>query len=81
MINEEFVAVVDKLLENKCSSKKQHNQTLTKCNFLQNEYNYSYRHAYICMYTQNVITRIIVCIHKHMVYTYNTCFFHLKCSN
>ena len=34
MINEEFVAIVDKLLENKCSSKKQHNQTLTKCNFL-----------------------------------------------
>ena len=30
--NEEIIAVVNKLLEHKCISKKQHNQTLFKCN-------------------------------------------------
>ena len=32
--NEELVAIVDKLLENKCISKKQHKQLLIKCNLL-----------------------------------------------
>ena len=35
IINEEFVAIVDKLLEYKCISKKQHKQILSKCNLLQ----------------------------------------------
>ena len=35
IINEEIVAIVDKLLEYKCISKKQHNQILIKCNLLQ----------------------------------------------
>ena len=34
IINEEIVAVVDKLLEYKCISKKQHKQILIKCNLL-----------------------------------------------
>ena len=34
IINEEIVAIVDKLLEYKCISKKQHNQILIKCNLL-----------------------------------------------
>ena len=34
IINEEIVAIVDKLLEYKCISKKQHKQILTKCNLL-----------------------------------------------
>ena len=35
LINEEIVAIVDKLLEYKCITKKQHNQNLIKCNLLQ----------------------------------------------
>ena len=35
VINEEIVAIVDKLLEYKCITKKQHNQILFKCNLLQ----------------------------------------------
>ena len=35
IINDEVVAIVDKLLEYKCISKKQHKQTLIKCNLLQ----------------------------------------------
>ena len=34
IINDEFVAIVDKLLEYKCISKKQHKQILIKCNLL-----------------------------------------------
>ena len=34
IINPEIVAIVDKLLEYKCLSKKQHNQVLLKCNLL-----------------------------------------------
>ena len=34
LINEEIVALVDKLLEYKCISKKQHKQTLIECNIL-----------------------------------------------
>ena len=34
IINEEIVAIVDKLLEYKCISKKQHEQILIKCNLL-----------------------------------------------
>ena len=33
-INQEIVAIVDKLLEYKCISKKQHKQLLIKCNLL-----------------------------------------------
>ena len=35
IINEEIVAIVEKLLEYKCKTKKQHNQILIKCNLLQ----------------------------------------------
>ena len=34
IINDEIVAIVDKLLEYKCISKKQHKQILFKCNLL-----------------------------------------------
>ena len=34
MINVEIIAIVDKLLEYKCISKKQHKQLLIKCNLL-----------------------------------------------
>ena len=34
IFNEEIVAIIDKLLENKCISKKQHKQILIKCNLL-----------------------------------------------
>ena len=34
LIDEEIVAIVDKLLEYKCISKKQHKQILNKCNLL-----------------------------------------------
>ena len=34
IINGEIVAIVDKLLEYNCISKKQHKQILIKCNFL-----------------------------------------------
>ena len=34
IINEEIVVIIDKLLEYKCITKKQHNQTLIKCNLL-----------------------------------------------
>ena len=34
IINDEIVAIVDKLLEHKCISKKQHKQNLIKCNLL-----------------------------------------------
>ena len=35
IINDEIVAIVDKLSEYKCLTKKQHNQILIKCNLLQ----------------------------------------------
>ena len=34
VINDELVVIVDKLLEYKCISKKQHKQSLIKCNLL-----------------------------------------------
>ena len=34
LINDEIVAIVDKLLEYKCISKKQHKQILIKCNLI-----------------------------------------------
>ena len=34
LINDEIIAIVDKLLEYKCISKKQHKQILIKCNLL-----------------------------------------------
>ena len=37
LINQEIVAMVDKLLEYKCISEKQHNQILIKCNLLQKQ--------------------------------------------
>ena len=42
IINDEIVAIVDKLLEYKCISKKQHKQILMKCNLLQKYYKYTY---------------------------------------
>ena len=35
IINDEIVVIIDKLLEYKCITKKQHKQILTKCNLLQ----------------------------------------------
>ena len=35
LINKEISAIVDKLLESKCITKKQHKQILNKCNLLQ----------------------------------------------
>ena len=35
LINEEIIAIVDKLLEYQCISKKKHQQVLIKCNLLQ----------------------------------------------
>ena len=35
IINDEIIAIIDKLLEYKCISKKQHKQILIKCNLLQ----------------------------------------------
>ena len=35
IISQEIVAIVDKLLEYKCISKKQHKQILLKCNLLE----------------------------------------------
>ena len=43
IINEEIIAVVEKLLEYKCISKKQHKQILIKCNLLKF---YSYTRMY-----------------------------------
>ena len=34
IVNEELIATVDKLLEYKCSSRKQHNQKFNNCNLL-----------------------------------------------
>ena len=34
LINDETFAIVDKLLENKCLSKKQHKQIMIECNLL-----------------------------------------------
>ena len=34
IINEKIIAIVDKLLEYKCISKKQHKQILLKCNLI-----------------------------------------------
>ena len=34
IINDEIIAIIDKLLEYKCISKKQHKQILIKCNLL-----------------------------------------------
>ena len=35
IVNDEIVVIIDKLLEYKCITKKQHNQILIKCNLLQ----------------------------------------------
>ena len=49
IINQEIVAIVDKLLEYKCLSRIQHKQILIKCNLL-NKQNYN-SNSYICKYT------------------------------
>ena len=51
LINDEIVTIVDKLLEYKCISKKQHKQILIKCNLLQKKYKYSKKYSYICINT------------------------------
>ena len=43
IIDQEIIAIVDKLLEYKCISKKEHKQILLKCNLL-------YFYSYTCMY-------------------------------
>ena len=49
-INEEIIAIVDKLLEKKCTSKKQHKQILNKCNLLHKKVKISINKD-ICTYT------------------------------
>ena len=41
IINDEIVAIVDNLLENKCISEKQHKQILIKCNLFQKKSKYN----------------------------------------
>ena len=57
IINQEIVAIVDKLSEYKCLSKKQHKQILFKCKLLQYLllYNYLYSNLYIF-----IIVRILI---------------------
>ena len=47
IINEEIVVIVDKLLEHKCISKKQHKQILINCNLINKYKLYSYTCNYI----------------------------------
>ena len=44
IINVEIVAIVDKLLEYNCITKKQHKQILFKCNLVQKLFYYNYIH-------------------------------------
>ena len=44
IINQEIVAIVDKILEYECISMKQHKQILLKCNLLQYLFLYNYSH-------------------------------------
>ena len=55
MINDEIVVIIDKLLEYKCITKKQHKQILIKCNLL---------NKYTSIITQ-ISTRIIASIPKY----------------
>ena len=48
LFNQKIVAIVDKILEYKCISKKQHKQILIKCNLIPKQMSYSYN----CTYTQ-----------------------------
>ena len=41
LINQEIVAIVDKLLEHKCISKKEHRQILIKCKLYNSSYSYT----------------------------------------
>ena len=70
IINEEIIAVVDKLLEYKCISTKQHKQILIKCNLL--------RTKKVFVYTPivDIITDIYACIHKYK-YSYNCLYTHI----
>ena len=63
VINQEIVVIIDKLLEYKLISKKQHSQILIKCNLLQKYlYNYSYKNKYTYSYK---------CVHKYnCIYTF-----------
>ena len=47
IIDQEIVAIVDKLLEYKCITKKQHKQILIKCNLINKKKLYSYTCNYI----------------------------------
>ena len=60
IINDEITAIIDKLLEYKCISKKQHKQILLKCNLLNKQTSISthmivhivnYNYSNNCMYT------------------------------
>ena len=52
LINKEIVVIVDKLLEYKCLTKKQHNQILKKCDLIHKQvYKNSYNSSYYCKYT------------------------------
>ena len=57
LIDEEIVAILDKLLENNCISKKQNWKILINCNLF-------YEQVIFFVYT-NLITSIIVCKHKN----------------
>ena len=60
LIDEEIVAIVDKLLEYKCISKKQHKQILIKCSLLNKQ---------LSIITHiKVYTNIIVSIHNFFIY-------------
>ena len=51
IVNQEIVAIVDKLLEYKCTSKEKHKQILIKCNLLQYMllYHYMYLNIIVCV--------------------------------
>ena len=66
IIIREIVAIVDKLLEYKCISKKQHKQFLSQCNLIQFLLLYNYIYSNI----NNITTRIVVSIPKYK-YLYN----------
>ena len=64
IINEESIALVDKSLEYKCISTKQHKQLLFKCSLLHT----NYKQVWI-----RIITHIYVCVHKYK-YSYKCMF-------
>ena len=63
IINDEIVAMVDKLLEYKCISKKQHKQILIKCNLIYLKVYLQYKYSYYCTnLLKTVLKDILVCI-------------------